>query len=234
MLARLLSVPILIVGWSCLACAADEPKASAAHAEAEHANHEHEHAAEGNAEHAHAHEVGHPAAGSSVLKPEEFRSDLAIWTFVVFLLLLAVLWKFAWGPISAGLEKRERAIHDHLAAAERSHDQAKAMLAEYERKLESAANEVRAILDEARRDAEQTKQQILVEAKAGADAERQRSLRDVEAATDAALKLIAEHGANLAVELAGKIVGAKLSPADHSRLIADAMSKFPASSPSRN
>jgi F-type H+-transporting ATPase subunit b len=184
-----------------------------------------------HAEHEH---IGLANPGPTVEDPSEFKSDLALWTFVVFLLLLAVLWKFAWGPIEAALEKREQIIHEHLAAAERSHEEAKAMLAEYERKLASAADEVRAMLEEARRDAEHTKQQILVEAKAGADAERARALRDVEAATDAALKQIGERGANLAVELAGKIVGAKLSAADHSRLISEAVTKFPTTSPSNN
>jgi F-type H+-transporting ATPase subunit b len=184
---------------------------------------------------AHGHdEPGHPHPSSSVFDPAEVRTDLAFWTFVVFLVLLAVLWKFAWGPIAAGLEKREQSIHDHIAAAERSHDEAKALLADYERKLVNASEEVKAMLEEARRDAEGTKQQILAEAKAGAEAERQRALRDVEAATDAALKQIAEQGANLAVDLAGKIVGAKLSAADHDRLISDAVAKFPKMAPSKN
>jgi F-type H+-transporting ATPase subunit b len=160
--------------------------------------------------------------------------DLAVWTFVVFVVLLIVLKKFAWGPLLTALDAREHGIAEQIAAAERRHEEAKALLAEYERKLASAAGEVKAMIDEAHRDAEQLKQGILAEAKAGADAERVRALRDIEAATDAALKSIAEQSANLAVELAGKIVGSKLSAADHSRLIADAVSKFPTSSPSRN
>ena len=181
-------------------------------------------------------DVGHAVAsgqGTST-DPLSVDPDLAIWTVVVFVVLLIVLKKFAWRPILDALESREHNIHESIAAAERSHEEAKAMLAEYERKLTSAADEVRAMLEEARRDAEHTKQQILVEAKAGADAERARALRDVEAATDAALKLIGERGANLAVELAGKIVGAKLSAADHSRLISEAVTKFPTTSPSNN
>lgn len=175
-----------------------------------------------------------PAGGHGAsTDPLSVDPDLAIWTAVVFVVLLIVLKKFAWGPILDALETREHNIHEHIAAAERSHDEAKAMLAEYERKLASASEEVKAMLEEARRDAEQTRQQILAEAKAGADVERARALRDVEAATDAALKQIAERSANLAVDLAGKILGAKLSAADHSRLIADAVGKFP-TSPSRN
>jgi F-type H+-transporting ATPase subunit b len=133
------------------------------------------------------------------------------------------------------LERREQTIADHIAEAERNHEEAKALLAEYERKLSGAANEVRELLDEARRDAEHTKQSILAEAKSGADVERKRALHEIEAATDQALKTLAERSAELAVELAGKILQSKLNPADHQRLIQEAMAKFPESTnPSAN
>ncbi|HUY93137.1 MAG TPA: F0F1 ATP synthase subunit B [Pirellulales bacterium] len=159
-------------------------------------------------------------------KADEIKGDLAIFTFVVFLLLLGILWKFAWGPISTGLERREHRIAEQIAAAERSHQEAKAMLAEYERKLAAAHDEVRAILDEARRDAEHTHREILEKAKAEAAAEAARAKHDVETARDQALKELVETSANLAVDLAGQILKARLSPADHSQLIADALAKF--------
>ena len=48
------------------------------------------------------------ASQETAINPLEFKTDLALWTAVVFLLLLAVLWKFAWGPLAEGLDKRER------------------------------------------------------------------------------------------------------------------------------
>jgi len=166
--------------------------------------------------------------------PSEFKSDLAIFTFVVFLLLLAILWKFAWGPISVGLEKREHGIAEHIAAAQRSHEEAKRLLAEYERKLASAQDDVRAILDEARRDAAHTQQEILAQARADAVAEMDRAKHEVETARDQALKQLVETGANLAVELAGRILRAELTPAKHAQLINEAVANFPKHDPSRN
>lgn len=180
-------------------------------------------------EHGHDH-IGLADPGPMVEKPQEFKSDLALWTLVVFLLLLAILWKFAWGPIVASLERREQTIANHIAEVERNHLEAKAMLAQYELKLAGAANEVRALMEEARRDAEHTKQDILTEAKAGAEAERVRALRDIDAAADAAMESLAKRSAQLAVDLAGKILQQKLDSGEHARLIEDAMSKFPAAS----
>ena len=87
-------------------------------------------------------------------EPLPFDPDLAVWTVGVFVLLLAVLWKFAWGPILAGLEKREHAIAEEIASAHRQHEEANTLVAQYEARLAAAGDEVRALLDEARRDAD--------------------------------------------------------------------------------
>src|ERR1043165_1269685 len=59
--------------------------------------------------------------------------DLAIFTAVIFLILLGVLGKFAWPQITAALEERERKIADNIAAAEKRHEDAKRLLAFFER-----------------------------------------------------------------------------------------------------
>jgi F-type H+-transporting ATPase subunit b len=160
--------------------------------------------------------------------------DLAIFTAVIFAVLLIVLTKFAWKPISEALERREHSIADNIASAERVAADAKLMLADYERKLSGAADEVRAMLEEARRDAEATKQEIVAEARVAAKAEQDRAMREIGTAKDAALKELAERSADLAVELAGKLIRAKLTKDDHAGLVNDALGKFADSAASRN
>ncbi len=174
-----------------------------------------------------------PSHGNPNTDPLSIDPDLAVWTVVVFVLLLAVLWKFAWGPILAGLEKREHAIADEIASAQRQHEEANTLVSQYEARLAAAGDEVRALLDEARRDADHARQAILAEAKSAAEAERLRALREIESATDGALRSLAERSAQLAVELAGKIVRRNLTPADHTRLVDEAVEKFTVN-PSQN
>ena len=138
-------------------------------------------------------------------------ADLAVWTFVVFLVLFGVLWKFAWGPIAEALDRREHHIAENIAASQRAQEDAKNMLAEYERKLAGAADQVRQMLEEARKDAEGVKQQIVAEAKTAAQQEHQRAMRDIRTATDAAVKELSQRSADLAIELAGKMISAKLT-----------------------
>lgn len=184
-----------------------------------------------DAAHGHAAHIG---AENVSAAPEEFKADLAIYSFVVFLLLVAILTKFAWGPISAGLDQREQRIANQIAAAEKANADARLILAEYQRKLAASADEVRAIIDEARRDAEHTQQEILAKARADAQVERDRALREIDTATNQALKQLAEQSANLAVELAGKILRAQITPGDHTRLIEESTAKFLHAAPSKN
>ena len=153
---------------------------------------------------------------------------------MVFLVLFFVLSKFAWPAISTALVEREKRIESNIAEAAVKHEQAKKLLLEHEAKLASAADEVRALLEEARRDAEHTKNQIVAEAKHAADQERDRALRDVERATDAAKKTLAETSANLAVELAAQVIKVNISPEQQSQLVRDALGKLSALSPSKN
>ena len=98
-------------------------------------------------------------------------TDLALWTAVVFLCLLAMLWKFAWKPMAAGLDKREQNVADQIAQAEAANQKAKDILADYERKLAAAEEQVRGILEQGRRDAEQLGRELIDKAKEEAKAE---------------------------------------------------------------
>lgn len=180
------------------------------------------------------HDLGHGNAGAQLEDASEFKTDLAVYTIVVFLLLLAILSKFAWPVISAALVEREERIEGNIAAAEAKHEESKQLLAQHEAKLAGAADEVRALLDEARRDAEHTKSSILEEAKKAADAERDRAIRDVERAADHAMKGLAETSANLAVDLAEKVVRQDITPDRQAALVREALDKLGVTQPSDN
>jgi F-type H+-transporting ATPase subunit b len=205
-----------------LSAAAPAPHGDAAHTSdaAPAAGHGSEH----GSSHAGGHGLGHEPAN---VDPGQIKGDLAIFTAVVFLLLVVILRKFAWKPISEGLEKREHHIAHEIHAAEKANAEAKRLLDEYQKKLEAAQGEVRAIVDEGRRQAEHIAQQVAAKAKADAESEMRRAMREVETAKDQALRELAETAANQALALAGKLLQQKLQPSDHARLIDEAMAKFP-------
>ncbi len=165
--------------------------------------------------------------------PAEFRGDLAIWSFAVFVLLAGLLAKFAWKPIMEGLDKREQGIADTIAATRAANEEAKSMLASYERRLAEASDEVRGMLEEARRDAEATKLAIVAEARKAADEEQSRAKREIGLATDDALSKIAERAGELAVDVAGKFLRQKISADDQQQMIRDSVASI-RSTPSVN
>jgi F-type H+-transporting ATPase subunit b len=200
------------------AAAADSPTAPAAALAAE-------------ALHPDAHGGGH---AEETPNPLEIKGDLALWTVVVFLVLLFILWKFAWGPVVEGLDKREQYIASQISHAEKNNAEARRLLEEYQQKLSEVQGEVRAIVEQGRHDAEQVGRELIEKARLEAKHEEEKAVREIEQATSAALAELAERSATLAVQLAGKIVGAKLQPADHATLIQQTVADFVKAQPSSN
>jgi F-type H+-transporting ATPase subunit b len=198
------------------ASAADDQHASGDHAE--------------HGDHGHLPEIGHnPPAGTTQKdfeSPAWFQTDLAVWSFAVFLGLFGLLTKFAWKPIMEGLEKREQGIADTIAATQAANEDARRMLASYERRLAEATDEVRGMLDEARRDADATRQTIVAEARKAADDEKNRARREIGVATDEALAKIADRAGDLAVEVAGRFLKEKLGRDDQARLVRDSVASL--------
>ena len=176
------------------------------------------------------------AGGGQAAKPNPLGLDLdlAVWTLVVFILLFLVLKKFAWPQIVEALEERERKIADNIAAAEARHEDAKRLLAEHEAKLAAAAGEVRELLEEARRDAEHTRQSIADKGHQDAQDELARALREIDRAKNAAVQELAIASANVAIDLARKVVRDQLTPEQQSQIVREALGKMAAAAPSKN
>ncbi len=196
------------------------------------------HAAGDQAAHSgHEPEIGHnlPAGVSQkeFESPAWFQKDLAVWSFAVFLALLALLTKFAWKPIMGGLEKREQGIAQQIADTKAANAEARQLLASYERRLTEASEEVRGMLEEARRDADSTRQSIVAEARKAAEEERARAKHEIQLAKDDALSQIAEKAGHLAVEVAGKFLREKLGQDDQARLVRESVASM-SSRPSVN
>jgi F-type H+-transporting ATPase subunit b len=173
------------------------------------------------------HDLSQANATPKLEDPSEWRYDMALCTFTVFLVLLVILRAFAWRPIMAGLERRESAIATRIEEAERDAAEAATQLQAYRDKLKAAAQEAQEIVSQARRDAEAVAEKVRSAAAEDAVRERQRALADIESAKKVALHEIAEKGADMAVGLAGRIVRRELNSQDHAELIRETLGQFP-------
>jgi len=160
--------------------------------------------------------------------PSLFSGDLgnAFWTLLTFLLVVFVLGKYAWKPILGALQKREEFIHRSLAEAKRDRQEAEVRLREYSEQLHRARDEATAIVEEGRRDAEIVRRQIHEEARTEADAMIARARREIGLARDTAVKELYDRVADMATEVAGRIIRKQLSPAEHRRLAEESIEEL--------
>lgn len=172
-------------------------------------------------------DLSHANATEWLERPEEWRYDLALCTLAVFLLLMAILTKFAWGPISEGLTKREQSIAAMIEEAERNRKEAAAEFEKYKAMLASAAAEAQEIIAQSRKDAEAVAERIRAEAATAATRQKDRAVAEIVAAKNTALQQVAQRGADMAVMLAGRIVHRELKSVDHASLIQEALEQFP-------
>jgi F-type H+-transporting ATPase subunit b len=169
----------------------------------------------------------HANASRAIANPDELKGDAAIATFVIFLLLMAILTKFAWKPIAHGLEAREKGILDKIEQARLAAEKATEQLQQYEAKLAAATQEAQQIVGEARKTAETAKEKILADAQALAQREREKAVADITTAKNQALREIAEKSVDTAIGLARNIIRREVRPGDHEQLIQDALKQFP-------
>lgn len=174
---------------------------------------------------AHADGHGHAHIGTKDVSedPSEVKTDLAIYSFIVFLILLAILYKSAWGPICEGLEKREQFVLQNLADAESARLKAERLLADHTEKLDKVQNEVREMLAEARRDAEHTKADIIATAQKEAEATKNRAVAEINQARDSALDDLFEHMSKAVAQATETVLGRTVTGSDQDRLIQDAL-----------
>lgn len=150
----------------------------------------------------------------------------ALWTMIIFVLVVLVLGKFAWGPILSALQKREEFIRDSLAQAKKDREDAETRLREYTEQLQAAGAKATALVEEGRRDAEVVKRKIEEEAKAEAVRMIERAKREIGIASDTAIKQIYELGAKLATDVASKIIRKEVNAQEHSRLISESLNEL--------
>ncbi len=179
----------------------------------------------GAAAEAHADDA-HAGGGHETGVPMDPKGDLALWSFVVFLLFLGVLGKFAWKPMIEGLDKREASIRSAIVEAEENRKKAEAMLADYQKKLKEAEQHVQSMIAEARRDAERTSQDLIAAAQRDVDLLRQRTKDEIRQAKDAALADVFSQLNTQVVLATEHVLGRALQDSDQERLVSEALASI--------
>jgi len=169
------------------------------------------------------------AEESATLSPFAGNVGNALWTLIIFVIVVVVLGKFAWGPVLSLLQQREQYIHKSLSDAKRDRDEAEARLRDYAAKLQSAQAEAVGIIEDARKDAERLREELRQRARAEADTMLKNAERQIELQTSRALQQIRQEAVDLSVTIASKLLQRNITKEDNEKLIADALKQIESS-----
>ena len=135
---------------------------------------------------------------------------LSVWTTFVFLTLLAILWKFAWGPILAMVQEREDGIQGTLDQAANEREEAAKLLAEHRQQMADARRQSQQMIAEGKEAGERVRKDIEEKARAEGDAMIERARTSIEREKEAALDELRKESVDLALAAAAKLVQASL------------------------
>ncbi|MEK9851347.1 MAG: F0F1 ATP synthase subunit B [Flavobacteriaceae bacterium] len=144
----------------------------------------------------------------------EFSLGLFVWQSLIFIGLLFLLRKYAWGPILNAVNERETSIKDALASAEAARSEMENLQSDNQRILKEARAEIEALLKEART----TRAELINSAKEEAQAEAEKILSQAQEAIQnekrAALTELKEQVGSLAMGIAEKVLQKELDNKD--------------------
>ena len=138
---------------------------------------------------------------------------------VAFAIIFFFMWKWVLPRMNTLLEQRRDKIQGEMEKAEASRAAADDELARYKAQLAGAADEGNRIIEEARRTADQLRVDLQGKAEQESQAIVARAQEEIRAERDRVFQELRTQVGEIAVELAGKVVGQSLDKSAHERLI---------------
>ena len=162
-----------------------------------------------------------PSGGGSLLS---VNYGLMAWTLIIFVILAAVLAKFAFGPITASVEAREQALEEAISAARRDREEAARLLAEHRAQLDAARGEAQKIIADGRAAAERVRADLIEQAHAEQASMLARSRQEIEGERARALMELRREAVDLAIAGAGRVIEKNLDQASNRQLVENYLS----------
>lgn len=153
---------------------------------------------------------------------------LFIWTIITFLVLLAVLAKFAWRPLLQALDSRRQLIEKSLDDARQARQELERLHQQSADILKAARAEAEAIVSQSRSDGDRLREELKQKARADADVILRNAERQLQLETARALQQIRLEAADLSVMIASKLIQRQLTKEDDQRLIDEALKQIDA------
>ena len=142
-----------------------------------------------------------------------------IFQLAMFIILMVLLKKFAWGPLMGIMTQREEHVAGEISAAEQSRVEAKKLLEEQRSLLKEARSEAQILIENAKKQGDIQREEIIAVARTEADRIKESAKLEIEQQKEKAVAAIREQVASLSVLIASKVIEKELNAADQDKLI---------------
>lgn len=140
-------------------------------------------------------------------------------TLITFLVLLALLKKFAWGPLKDIMDQRQNDINKDIDDAEQAKLNAQKLEEENNQTLKATQQEVQKILEDAKLQAREQQEQIIHEANTRANGMIETAQNEINSQKERALVDINNQISQLSVSIAAKVLNKEISEEDQKALV---------------
>lgn len=144
-----------------------------------------------------------------------------LFQLAMFIILMALLKKFAWGPLMGIMKDREAHVAGEIVAAENSRQEAKKLLEEQRSLLKEARTDAQSLIEAAKKQGELQREEIIALSREEAERMKEAAKVEIEQQKDKAVTAIREQITTLSVLIASKVIEKELTAADQEKLIND-------------
>jgi F-type H+-transporting ATPase subunit b len=150
------------------------------------------------------------------MKPD---TGLMIWTLIIFVVLLFVLSRFAFGPLTKAVQDRERSLQEAIDSAKRDRDEAAKLLADHQAKIDASRNEAQKLSADGRAVAEKMRADMLEQTRKEQADVLERARREIENEKTKAIAQLRKEAVDLALAGASKVIEQNLESAKNRQLV---------------
>ena len=167
-----------------------------------------------------------PPSGGGLLSDLGIDPKTILVQAVGFLVVLAVLWKFVFGKVGGLLEARQTEITTQLDQLKTDREELDRLTAETRQRLSEIETEAQTKIQAAIEQGNTERQQIVTQARQDAEEEITRARAEIQREKDEAISELRGVVAELAIDAAGKIISAELTPERHQDIIDASISRL--------
>jgi F-type H+-transporting ATPase subunit b len=160
-------------------------------------------------------------AGGHVPSPFDINGGVIIWTVIIFVILLAVLYRLGYPGLLRMVEERERRIQKQLEDAEKANAEAQRLLEEHRKQIAAARNEAQDILAKAKTVSQKERETLLAKAREEYDALLNRARRDIDAEKEKAILALRQEAVELSIAAASRVIEANLDTEANRKLVSE-------------